>query len=69
MDLTMPQAIIGVLVLALGPGGAAYVGVKLSLNGIREDVHEIKGDVKELRLSQQRHSERLTKVETKMEGL
>ena len=36
------------LALVLGPSGAAWVGVKMALNGTREQVKDLKGDIKAL---------------------
>lgn len=42
-ELTGAQVVLGLLVLVLGPGGAAWVATKVSLNGARQDIREIKG--------------------------
>lgn len=64
-DLNPWLALAGIV---FGPAGAAWLGVKLSVNGMREDVREIKGDVKELRGEVGKHGERLVKLETKTEA-
>lgn len=35
--------------LVLGPTGAVWVSVKASLNGMRDDVRELKHDMKDVR--------------------
>lgn len=39
--------IVGIAVLVAGPGGATWMVNRVSMNGIREDVQEIKDDLKE----------------------
>jgi hypothetical protein len=46
--MTDLHPLIQLAILIFGPTGAAFVGVKLTLNGTREDVREIKADVKAL---------------------
>jgi len=41
--------LIQLAVLVLGPTGAVWVSVKASLNGMREDVRELKHDMKDVR--------------------
>ena len=42
MELTGTQALIAVAVLIAGPGGAAWVAVRVGLNGARQDIRDIK---------------------------
>lgn len=35
------DVLVGLLVLVLGPSGAAWVAVKVSLNGVREKVDDV----------------------------
>lgn len=42
------QLALATMVLVLGPGGAAAVAVKLSLNGARKDIADIKRAVENL---------------------
>lgn len=51
------------IAVILGPAGAAFVGVKVAVNGMREDVREIKGDVKDMRKHVAEHETRLTVLE------
>ena len=44
----MGTEIIAALIAVFGSGGAAWAGVKVSLNGTREKVREIHADVKTL---------------------
>lgn len=61
-----PVVILQSLALILGPSGAAYVGVKTAVNGMRADVKEIKGDVKEVKTVQTQNRERLAVLEVKV---
>lgn len=47
-ELSGAQALIGLLVLIAGPGGAAWVAVRVSLNGARQDIRDIKTSVGQL---------------------
>lgn len=47
---------------------AAFGGIKMSLNGARKDITEIKGDVKEIRTSQAQHGERIAALEAKSDA-
>ena len=60
----MPPEFLALVAMIFGPAGAAYVGVKVSLNGMRSDVTEIKADVKALYKGQGIHGERLMALET-----
>lgn len=42
MELTGAQALVAVVVLLAGPGGAAWVAVKVGLNGARQDIRDTK---------------------------
>lgn len=53
--------------IVFGSGGAAWAGVKYSVNGMREDVAEIKADVKKLFGKQATDSERIAVLETKVD--
>lgn len=39
------QVLLGLVLLVAGPGGAAWIAVKVSLNGTRDDVKEIRQTV------------------------
>lgn len=41
-NLTEAQAVLALLLLIAGPGGAAWVAVRLGLNGARQDIRDIK---------------------------
>lgn len=45
----MDHTWIEILAIALGPGGAVYIGLKTALNGMREDVKDIKQTVNKIR--------------------
>ena len=49
----------------VGPAGAAWLAVKVALNGARAEIKETRGDVKEIRASLANHSERLAVIESK----
>lgn len=55
-DFIQIAVVIGSIV---GPAGAAWAGVKVSLNGTRERVKEIQAEVKE-------HTGQLAKVDTRL---
>lgn len=52
-----------ILVVILGPAGAAYTAVRVSLNGTREDVRDIKRDVARIRGELTDVRERVARVE------
>lgn len=52
------------LLVVLGAGGVAGGSTKLLMNGLGEDVKEIKTDVKEVAKAIGKHGERITAVET-----
>ena len=56
------------LALVLGPAGAAWVGVKVGLNGLRARVEKIEKVTDETRHHVGTHGERLARIETKLEG-
>jgi hypothetical protein len=43
------QAIGAIAALVFGPGGAAWIGVKVALNGTREKVREIHDTLEDVR--------------------
>ena len=63
--------LLTLVAMVAGPGGAAWVAVKSSVNGLRDDVREIKADVKCIHTSVTRieveHGERIAKLEGKHE--
>lgn len=65
----MPELhpLIQLALVVLGPTGAAWVGVRASLNGTRRAVAETRQDVKEIRAVLGQHGDRLTRIETRME--
>lgn len=44
-QLSGVQALVAVVILIAGPSGAAWVAVKASLNGARQDIRDIKASV------------------------
>lgn len=67
MQVEAWQMILGALGLFGGPAGAAWVGVKVAVNGMREDIREIKVDVKDLRNGHSDNRERIVALETRGE--
>lgn len=63
----MPEMhpLIQFVAVVLGPTGAAWWGVKASLNGTRRAVAETRDDVKEIRTTLGQHGERLARIEGK----
>lgn len=59
-DLHPVLAVIG---LILGPGGAAWVAVRVALNGTREDVRELRVDVRNMKEDIQDVRERVARLE------
>jgi hypothetical protein len=47
----------------LGPSGAAFVGVRVALNGVKEDVKEIKKHVREINGTVGEHGEKIAVLE------
>ena len=72
MEFGIVEAVIGILVVAFIAANQ-WVAVKVGMNGIREDVREIKGDVKALRTSDVQqttdlavHDQRLLSLESRV---
>lgn len=59
----------GLLVLVLGPGGAAWAAVKVSLNGARKDISDTKTTCERMDAKLGAHGERLARVETRVEAV
>lgn len=55
--------LIQLAIVLLGPGGAAYVGVRVSLNGTKENVRELKKDVGKLSTDMTDVRERVARIE------
>jgi hypothetical protein len=60
--MTLDALIIPVLAFA-----ASWGGIRVSLNGTRENVREIKGDVKDIKRDVSSHGERIAGVEARLE--
>lgn len=76
MDLTWPQLIVALAGIVLGPSGAVVVTLRTQLNGMRSQVERtdktverIESEVKTVVAGQAQNSERIARVETKLEGL
>ncbi len=61
----MELDLLQVAALILGPTGAAYVGVRTSLDGVRESVREIKEDVKEINRMVTSNASRIAALEVR----
>ena len=61
--MTELHPLIQLAIVLLGPTGAAYVGVRVSLNGTRENVRELKRDVSKLSTDMTDVRERLARIE------
>lgn len=68
-SLSGVQVVIAILLLVFGPGGATFVGLRLGLNGLRNDVREIKTDVKGLIGSDGEQNERHARTETRLDNV
>ena len=64
--MTSPE-MLQLAAMVLAPGGAAWVGVRVSVNGMREDIKGIKRDVSETRKDLSKHGERIATLEAKSE--
>lgn len=45
----MDAEILNYIAMTVGPGGAVYLGLKIGMNGIREDVSDIRNTQRETR--------------------
>ena len=68
MDPVLVQ-VLTILGLIAGPGGAAWVAVRVGLNGARKDIGEIKSDVKGLMEGQGEVKTKCAVMETRLERL
>ena len=55
--------ILQAALLALGPAGAGYVGVRVALNGLRENVRETRKDMGEVKRDLSDVRERVARIE------
>ena len=62
--MTTPE-ILQLVAVIVGPGCAAWAGVKSSVNGMREDVRTIKTDIKDVSRGLTGHAERIARLEGK----
>lgn len=63
----MTPETLQLLLMVLGPPGAAYVGVKVSLNGMKEQVKRIDDNVTSLLKDSAKKGERLAVLESRMD--
>lgn len=57
------QMVLGLVLLIAGPGGAAWVAVKVGLNGARQDISDTKATVGRMENKVNGNSETLARVE------
>lgn len=57
---------VQVVAIVVGPGTGVYVGIKTALNGIRNDVKEIKRDTREIRDYAMDARPRLERIERRL---
>jgi hypothetical protein len=68
-DLSTTQALVALLLLVAGPGGAAWVAVKVSLNGARQDIRDIKSTTGRMERTVERLDERSQDHERRIRDL
>lgn len=68
-NLSGVQVLVALLVLIAGPGGAAFVAVKVGLNGARQDIRDTKATCEHMDHKLGVHGERLARVETRLDGI
>ncbi len=61
------ELVVTLIVAALAPGGCAWVGVKVGLNGIRKDIDRMETSLERLIVSDRAQGERLARIETRHE--
>lgn len=66
-ELSGAQALIAVLVLLAGPGGAAWVAVRLGLNGARQDIRDTKDTVQRMSSKLSTTAETVVRLEERTE--
>lgn len=66
MELTGSQALVALLAMIAGPGGAAWVAVRVSLNGARQDIKDIKSSVGSLNDKQSRMDVELGRLDERV---
>lgn len=62
------QIVVGLAVLVLGPGGAAWVAVRVGLNGARQDIRDTKATCERMDTKLGQQGERIARVETRLDG-
>lgn len=62
----MAEYVVHVLTVAFAAGGA-FAGVRFKMNGLSNDVKELKADVQYIRRESVKMRERMTRVETKLD--
>jgi hypothetical protein len=69
VDMTTAQLVTGFLLLMVGNGGVAWLGMKLAINGLKADVAELKGTISQMNIIQVEGRERLAVLETRVANL
>lgn len=68
-QLTGVQAVVALLAMVAGPGGAAWIAVKVSLNGARQDIRDIKASVGSLNEKQSATAVSVARLEERVGNL
>lgn len=68
-ELSGIQVLVGLAVMIAGPGGAAWVAVRVSLNGARQDIRDIKTSVGQLAEKQGTTSVAVARLEERVGSL
>lgn len=58
---------IALLIMVFGPAGAAWVGVKVALNGLKSKVNDLSGAVEKLNQTILCYEHRISRLEAKHE--
>lgn len=69
MNLTGAQAVLAILALVAGPGGAAWVAVRVSLNGARQDIRDIKAGMSEMTKKQSTTDVEVARLDVRVKTL
>ncbi len=68
-DIPTGLVIAAILAIVGGPTSAAWIGVRVGMNGFRKDLGECRSDIKELRKEGMGTNTRLAVIETKLNGI
>ncbi len=68
-ELSTGFIIAGILAIVGGPTSAAWIGVKLGLNGVRHDISAIQLDIKEIEVHRETDIEARHQIDLKVAAL